>query len=166
VSAIYRPEKSVWTEDDFHEMGWHDTAIHAIAFPAEAFEIAFDIDYIFKWIKPAEGEKSYRFWISPATLVFWNVIELSIDLSPQEIITLQSIDRRDPGTPRNAEYIERDTDWRWTIDGHHGEITFRACGFNQFTRLAPLLSNRQILSDGERGGFSIERPGEWIRQEA
>lgn len=43
------------------------------------FKLLFDIDYIFKWVGPEE-DGYYRFWISPATLIFENVYDVNIDL--------------------------------------------------------------------------------------
>ena len=77
MSDLYTLEKSLWTETDFEEMGWHDATIHAIATPNSEFEIAFDIDYILKWVDPAEDQTHFRYWVSPATLVFWNLLILS-----------------------------------------------------------------------------------------
>ncbi len=45
----YILEKSIWTDLDFENMGWHDSRIHSVAF-GENFELIFDIDYIFKWL--------------------------------------------------------------------------------------------------------------------
>src|SRR5687768_14404558 len=121
MSEDFRPEKSLWTESDYETMGWHDATIHAIALPTDTFEIAFDIDYILKWVDPTEEQTHFRFWVSPATLVFWNLNELSIDLEPLNELTVQRIERSDPVRPRNAEHIGRDVEWRWTIECHQGD---------------------------------------------
>lgn len=47
----YQLEKYLWTEEDFNQMGWHDSNIYAIAF-GENFEFKLDIDYIFQWVHP------------------------------------------------------------------------------------------------------------------
>ena len=64
-------------------MGWHDSRIHAVAFLTEKFELAFDIDYILRWVQPSEDEY-HRFWVAPATLVFENIHEVKFDIEPFE----------------------------------------------------------------------------------
>jgi hypothetical protein len=165
VSDTFKPEKSVWTEADLEAMGWHDATIHAIALPTDAFELVLDIDYIVKWVNPAEGQTHFRFWVSPATVVFRNLHELSVSLEPHQQVTIQGIERCDPGKPKNAEYIGRDVEWRWMIECHQGEITFRASGFSQYLRAAPQFGTSQFISVKERGGYSFDRPEEWLRRD-
>lgn len=162
MTVIYRPEKLLWTEADFETMGWHDATIHAVAFPLEDFEIAFDIDYIFKWIDPTAGQTHFRFWVSPATLVFRSIHGLHIDLDPGQELTMQDIDRADPLTPGSARHIGQDTEWQWRIRCNEGEISFRACGFTQYIRQSPRFGKHQTLSLEERGGCSFDRPCEWL----
>lgn len=40
----YTLEKTLWTDQDFDDMGWHDSRIHSIATIPEKFEVMFDID--------------------------------------------------------------------------------------------------------------------------
>ena len=64
----YILEKNIWTEKDFHDMGWHDNAIHSFAFRRKddqaTGDILFDIDYIFKWVTPT-GKGKIFFWVAP-----------------------------------------------------------------------------------------------------
>ena len=165
VSEIYKPEKSVWTDADFETMGWHDATVHAMALPTDAFELVLDIDYILKWVGPVEGQTHFRFWVSPATLVFWNLHTFSVDLESEHELTIQGIERSDPVKPRNAAHISRDTEWLWTIECHQGEIKFRSCGFYQYLRAAPTCGKSQARSVKERGGYSFDRPDEWLRRD-
>jgi hypothetical protein len=66
-------DKTVWTDQDFDHMGWHDVRIHSMAFRLDAFELYFDIDYPFAWVDPEPPSNSYTFWVSPCTWVFSNV---------------------------------------------------------------------------------------------
>jgi hypothetical protein len=153
----YELTKWIWTEDDFELMGWHDATIHAIALPTEEFECQFDIDYIFQWVGPLPGEGHFRFWVAPATLVFENVYEVRFDIEPSPELTVQDLLRSEPGTPRNANFVDSKKDWRWTLECHQGTISFRACRFKQFIRQAPVFKMGQALSVPERGGYSFER---------
>ena len=151
----YLLEKALWTEADFELMGWHDVFVHALAFP-EPFEFALDIDYIFKWVLGKDGY--YSFWIAPATLVFWNVSELSIRLEPGNGTEILDLRRESAGRPRNAEHISRDQEWKWNVECSSGDIQFRAAGYRQFIRQYPVFQRQQALAIDLRGGYSFSRP--------
>ncbi|MEJ6979425.1 hypothetical protein WG906_03130 [Pedobacter sp. P351] len=53
----YDLENQIWTEQDFDNMGWHDSSIYGIAF-GRPYELSFDIDYIFKWVEPTAANGS------------------------------------------------------------------------------------------------------------
>ena len=157
MAEKYELEKWVWTESDFEQMGWHDARIHAIAFLPDSFEFVLDIDYILRWVRPGESETHYKFWVAPATLVFDNVHDLRIDLEPYAGVEIQDIRREDPQEPKNAEYVGRDTEWRWVIEAQEGEISLRAAGYKQYFRSEPVFGSQQSLDVGIRGGFSFHR---------
>ena len=76
-------EQAIWTEADFDVMGWHDVALHAIAIEPDhphPGRLALDIDYLLKWVPPESSASAFRFWISPATLVFDQASDLVVDL--------------------------------------------------------------------------------------
>ena len=158
--AGYALEKSVWTEADFEAMGWHDSFVHALAFRPDTFEFLLDIDYILKWIEPGV-DGYYSFWVAPATLVFWNVSDLHIDLEPYTGIEISELKRELAGAPRNAAHIGKSEEWRWTVDSTAGEVTFRAVGYKQYIRRAPQLQKQQALSLSDRGGYSFDRPEQY-----
>jgi len=152
-------EKLVWDDGDFEQMSWHDATIYGIAFGPNEFELSLDIDYIFKWAHPLEGEEFFRFLVAPCTLVFQNVYDLRLDAAPYggPMLEIDNISRSDPQKPKNAKFIGRDLEWQWTLECHHGEISFRSVGFSQYVRKAPLLTQAQSLDFSERGGFSFDR---------
>ena len=153
----YTIEKWTWSHEDFEQMGWHDATIHAMAFLPETFEFALDLDYIFDWIEPSANQTYYNFLVSPVTLVFENVNDLDIDLSPNSLLQLQNIERLDSRKPRNADHVKQQTEWQWKLDSDSGVISFWSIGFKQFIRQAPLLVQGQALSLDNRGGFSFCR---------
>jgi len=158
----YQLEKWVWTEADFDQMGWHDARIYALAFPDDTFEFLLDIDYILQWIDPGPSETYYKFWLVPATLVFHNVHDLQIDLEPFAGLEIQDVTREDPQRPKNAEYVGRDTEWRWTIETHEGAISLNAVGYTQYLRKKPIYCQQSSLDLYVRGGISFERRREDI----
>ena len=76
----YEMEKWIWTDADFEQMGWHDSQIYAFAFLSETNEFVLDVDYILRWVQPASDETHFKFWVSPATLVFENAYDVKVDL--------------------------------------------------------------------------------------
>jgi hypothetical protein len=150
----YQLDKSIWTEDDFEHMQWHDNPIHAITF-SDNFEIIMDIDYIFEWI--LKGKK-YIFWISPCTFIFENVYDMAFDVGPTSPgFTIDFITKENPQKPNNAEHIKRDTEYDWTIEMQEGTISFKSIGYKQFVRQKPRLLATQKLDTLQRGEISFER---------
>ena len=146
-------DKYIWTEADFNEMQWHDNPIHAITF-SDHFEMLLDIDYIFEWT--LEGN-IYNYWISPCTLIFENVYNLTFEVGPTTPgFTIDFISKSNPKKPKNSEYINRDTEFDWSIEMQEGTITFKSVGFKQFVRQSPKFLQTQKLLLTERGGISFE----------
>jgi hypothetical protein len=156
VPDSYELEKPIWDDRDFERMGWHDATIRGIAFGPGEFEVSFDIDYIFQWVHPAEGERFFRFWVAPCTLVFLNVYDLRLETAPYggPALSVDDVRRTDPRRPKN--FIGRELEWLWTLECHHGEISFRSVGFTQYVRRAPVCIQTQSIELGERGGISFE----------
>ena len=151
----YKIKKWVWSEADFECMGWHDCLIRAVAFSRETFELLFDIDYIFTWsLAKSNGDQS-SVWISPATLVFENVNEAKFDVESWGSLEISDIRRGDGRKPRNAEHINRETEWLWEIECQEGSIQLRSVGYKQYIRSKPQLSQNLIIDLVARGGYSF-----------
>jgi len=155
TSDGYLAEKTLFTEQDFETMGWHDNPIHAFAFSPEKREVSFDIDYIFKWEKPLTGEKHYRFWVSPATLVFEDVFDLKIAHDSYAGLTILDIEREE--VKRDGVEFPKKL-WSWKIDCVEATWTICAHGYRQFIRRQPVLTGQQRLTAEQRGGFSFVCP--------
>jgi hypothetical protein len=155
MNSDFLVSKWICTEEDFDEMGWHGLPIYAFAVFPETFEIAFDIDYVPKHV---ENENSYDFWVAPATLVFWNVLDLEIDIASFNArLEIASIGRTSIGKPKNFEHIGRDIEWFWEIECTEGTIKFKAVGYHQYMRAAPTFTQWPQLGMEERGGHSFAR---------
>lgn len=141
---LYEPEKYLWTEADFEQMGWHDNTIHQINL---ANDLELDIDYIFKWNKPDIEGLPFTFWISPATLVFKDVKNMIFNSSfGFEDFVIEDIERE-----------QEDETYHWTIITRQGSIEFNAKGYQQFIRQPPFFKFGQVISYQERNGYSLER---------
>lgn len=144
-------EKSVWTDEDLEDLGFHDVHVVAMA-PLDLLRhgparFALDIDYIVRWIHPEPPALHFSFWICPATLVFDEVYavsgELDLDLSIDCVTRLDS-----------------DLGHGWHIQGHQFELKMIAeGGFTLYLRRPPILGGRQLLTWAERGGVSFEESG-------
>src|SRR5687768_10987408 len=137
-------------------MGWHDATVHGIAFLSETWELALDLDYVFEWVEHTEPEPHFTFWVAPCTLVFDNVSDLRLELEPYPELSVADLSRADPGVPRNAEFIGKAADWQWTLECHQGVISFRATGYTQYVRAAP-VHGEQSIAFAQRGGVSFDR---------
>jgi hypothetical protein len=156
----YLLEKSVWTEEDFERMGWHDATVHAFAYEPDLSEFVLDLDYILKWIRPVEDETHLSFWSAPATLVFENVSRLAIELAPFPGFEISDIDRVNAQPAEGHERVLGSSEWHWTLGFFNGQISFRSTGYTQFIRRTPIPNTTQSLTLEERGGISFARPTE------
>jgi hypothetical protein len=144
--------KSLWTHDDFEVMGWHDARLYSFTFTVlpESFELLMDLDYITKGVHPIPPEISFSFWISPVTLVFHEVQNISAVLEKNELGEVEVLDlTRLPASSGLG--------WRWRFELDSGEISFDASGYTQYFREEPVLSTEQHLGLDRRGGISYER---------
>jgi hypothetical protein len=140
---MYKPEKLVWSESDFEIMGWHDCPIYGILF---ANNVAFDIDYIFKWVLN-EQNKHNEFWISPATLVFEQARNLKIEIDSDFINGLEIADIHQQKLENN--------EYKYHMETQEGDIHLIASGYRQYIKKNPVLKKSQGLTDEERDGYSF-----------
>jgi hypothetical protein len=152
-------EKWVWTEEDLPRMSFHDVKVHAFATriiePSTFnYNLLFDVDYIVAWLCEGPGS-SFRFAVSPATLVFEHVSNLKYEgepRTPEELLDINSLTRAEekniPGAPLPT--------YRWTIEGHDGDVSFDAAGFKLYIRRTPVVGSQQSLDYKTRGGISFE----------
>jgi hypothetical protein len=151
-------EKSVWSDGDFDQMGWHDAAVHAVALVEEddRAELLFDIDYIVRWVDPVPPSPYFTFYVAPATLVFANVSNLKGDLDTDWTgLEMDGVDRLEPESAEHRSAGVRP----WVIEGPHFELNLLASGFRQYFRRRPVYTeSRQRLTLAERGGLSFDCP--------
>ncbi|MET0466346.1 MAG: hypothetical protein ABW007_24530 [Chitinophagaceae bacterium] len=139
-----RAGKSIWTEDDYEQMEWHDNFAHKIVMHKD---LLLDLDSIFKWNKPEVEGMGFTFWISPATLCFHKTKDLSLDI---DVFFDGAFEIED------IEKVESTEGMHWTIITQHGEISFLSEGYTQFIRQHPTLEYRHFIPFGDRGRLSVE----------
>ena len=156
----YTPAKSVWTQDDLEEMSWHDCRVHGIGmvddFEPHLHEFRLDIDYIFKWPGFCDGSEEQGFWVSPATLVFENPVEMSIKISDWLDTYILNVTRTGPHKSSDLE-----PQWVWQFDlSSGGRIKITSAKFTQYIRRAPIFlpsPSNQTLESGMRGGICFDK---------
>jgi hypothetical protein len=138
----YNLEKQVWTDKDFEQMSWHDCNIYKIRLTND---LELDIDYILQWNKPDLEGLPFTFWVSPATLVFKSVQNLTFDF--------------DIGFENafEIEDIEIEGKNRWTIITRQGDIQFNSSGYEQYVRQQPFFEFGQTIPFSERNGYCLDR---------
>jgi hypothetical protein len=150
----YELEKPLWSDADWERLGWHDVHIWGMDKNSAEDELLFDMDYLFKWVEPAEGERAFRFWIAPVTLVFTDAIVLENDIDPTWYPVEISELHRDEFRP--SQNGDRSVD-QYEFECHVGSISFLSTGFRMYVRRKPVLQTSQILDAEQRGGVSFGR---------
>ena len=150
----YEVEKLMWTEGDCKFMGWHDAKVWSLLANPDEWEYLIDLDYIFKWVPPKEGEKYYKFWVAPVTMVFKNAYKIDIDLESQQgEIEVAELHMENPRKTENGKF----TEYTFRFECQEGEITLNATGFKMYVRRDPILQQSQSIDLKERGGINFER---------
>ncbi|MCL1919072.1 MAG: hypothetical protein FWG14_12335 [Peptococcaceae bacterium] len=153
---MYQLDKSVWTQDDYEQMGWHDCVVHGIGFASGneqyPYDLLFDIDYIFNWVHPVPPEKHFSFWISPCTLIFKDIYSLHMQIESDaldflEIDVIKMVNK----TEQNGVWV-----YEWEIWLQEGCISFKSSGFRQIIRFKPVFSKTLSLTIEDRRGINFE----------
>ncbi|MBK8550757.1 MAG: hypothetical protein IPL53_06725 [Ignavibacteria bacterium] len=115
-------EKSIWTEQDFWDMRWHDACLHGWAIENKGdqeSDLLLDIDYIFAWIPPVPPSTHFAYWIAPCTVVFTNVSSFHIYCDEDGYLDVMSIsDIYMQQKPMKEMGI---SDYEWKIDLFNGK---------------------------------------------
>lgn len=157
----YKLEKSIWNDEDFSQMGWHDCLIHSFA--TRIFdekepwknEFLLDVDYIFKWNQPIPPSSYFTFWISPCTLIFENFYDLIIEIDTSyafPFAQIMGLNRKEIKNEINGLIY-----YEWKIELENGLISLKSENFQQIVRKKPIYSKGQWLSFEERKGFSFDK---------
>lgn len=153
-------DKSVWTQDDFEIMGWHDVRIYGLIIEKSedhwTADFLFDLDYIFKWVHPVPPAQAFTFWVAPCTLIFKDCFDLHIDFKT-EGACLELVEISDLYLKRKTEHEVNKFVYEWQIELHHGQISLKSYGLEQIVRQQPQHVKGQVLTMDERGGINFGR---------
>ncbi len=146
-------------KNNLNENSFHDNLIHGILFYSDSGEfssdIAFDIDYIEKWIKMDDNE--INFIISKALLKFHKVTDLKISIDWGETnnslfsgyasgLYINNIIKKKIHSPIADDYFL----WRIDTNNHDSFINFGASSFSLDIIGRQRIVNRQFLLRSER----------------
>lgn len=150
----FKLEKPIWDDRDFSIMGWHDATLWSMLANPTDFEFLFDLDYIFKWVHPKEGETYFKFWVAPVTMVFENAHDIKINInSKQGTIEIADLHRENPKESPNRKFTQH----TYRFECQEGEISVVATGFKMFVRKNPELLQGQSFELAQRQGIAFGR---------
>jgi len=153
-------DKSIWSQEDFKEMGWHDATIYGLTFEkkesAWTADLILDIDYIFKWGQPIPPSTNFTFWVAPCTLIFTEVFALQMELNTEDY-SIQGIEIADLHLLKTENHNSGAITYHWNIELQNGLIKFHSNGYTQIVRKKPVHIAGQSLSMDERGGINFSQ---------
>ena len=132
--------KSLWTEDDFDVMGWHDNAVHAWAWePSDGDRpwdntLMFDLDYIVEWVHPDEDGWPLHILDLSSNAHLSGANDLKFDAEEGGVAPFGSTPSN--GTPRQFHRGIRFSTLGGS-QGHNFYTEFQGQGFEQYLRMPP-----------------------------
>ena len=136
-------------KEDLQRFLTHDTYIYGLGFNSKKHELYFDVDMIKGSIKK---DNQYLFRICPATIVFKNVWDITLDISTDDDIVVSQVQTVYCGIPRNEEYIDCKKEYEVNIECLQGNISFKTIGGNIVQK-----GEEEVL-DTLKIGISSKRP--------
>lgn len=141
------------------KISFHDCKIYALGYDEKNNQFLLDVDYISsEWILEENGY--YSFEVAPSTFVFENAWDIDINISMNNALIIDTIEKNNPTKPKNADYLPENTlEYDWKIELLQGEITFKSIGFYIYQRQKKGLLKHQVLTIDERKGISLKKEG-------
>ena len=146
------------SDADFARLSWHDDTVYGLRFEVGDIargdwrsELMLDLDHIVEWL--CGSDRSVRFRVAPATLIFHDVTDLRIaldwgDSGHRTALGEPQIDAITRTQVLDQKICLDRPYYRWRIAlnwPRGGEVGFGASGFTQTLRAAPVLLDQQRL---------------------
>lgn len=131
-----KPEKYIWSEKDFPDLGWHDNRIRAMFFDHKDHMFSLSIDHIYKWEENFKG-----YWVTPAMHSFYDVsyLEMNLSFGIMADLIIEDIFRgKERSTPNGLM-----TEYEYTVNTNVGTIIFFSTGFELELKQDPEFSESQ-----------------------
>jgi hypothetical protein len=146
-----------WTEVDFEKLSWHDNHVHAVQVEADNPEcgtgvLRLDLDHILEWLRPPVPGEAFRFRVVPATLTFFEVSVLRIEIDWAAATAGIAPFSLDGISRQKLDYPNGYASWAWTlgVNWPTGAITFESPRFIQSARGSVVETTNPCLSPGAR----------------
>ena len=139
-------------------ISFHDCKVHAFGYDKKDNQFLLDVDHISsEWILEENGY--YSFKIIPSTFVFENAWNINFNMSMDNELIIDEIERFNPTIPHNIDYLPKNTiEYDWKIEFLRGEIIFKSIGFFIYQRQNEILQD-QMLTIDERIGICLKKEG-------
>ena len=131
-----------------YELLGHDTYIYGYGFNSEKHELYFDVDIF----KNSTSNNNYMYKVYPATIVFKNVWDITIEISNDNDIIISQVEAVYCGIPRNGEYINYKKEYVVNIECLQGSISFKTVGG------VLVQKGEEVILDETHIGISSKRP--------
>ena len=140
-------------------LSFHDCKVYALGYDEKNNQFLLDVDYISsEWTLDENGY--YSFEVVPSTFVFENAWDININISMDNELIIDGIERSNPAIPRNINYLPENTmEYDWKIDFLQGEIILKAIGFSIYQRKEATLQKSLNLTIDDRNGISLKKEG-------
>jgi hypothetical protein len=123
----------------------HDCHVHGLRWHRDAYAFSLDLEYIAEWIRPAEGETSFRFRVAAATLTFESTSDVKVSFdwtrcAPDAVIDALDVHEAAPspnGTPQRL--------YELNFHSPDAYITLVATRFTLTLHHEPVLCRSQTL---------------------
>jgi hypothetical protein len=151
------------SDADFARLSWHDDTDYGLRFEVGdsargdwRSELVLELDHIVEWV--CGSDRSVRFRVAPATLVFHDITDLRIaldwgDSGHRTALGEPQIDAITRAALEDQKICLDRPYYRWRIALNWppgGEVGFGASGLTQTLRAAPLLLDQQRLPPESR----------------
>ena len=140
------------------KISFHDCKVYASGYDEKSNQLLLDVDYISSdWVLEKNGY--YSFSIVPATFLFENAWDIEINVSMNDALIIDRIERSNPKL-KNIDYFPENTvEYDWKIEFLQGEITFKSIGLSIYQRKKGIIQQSQSLTIDQRNGISLRKEG-------
>jgi hypothetical protein len=141
-----RDRGHVWTDADFHYLGWSGCRLYSVTLPAVPHPLVLHLDYI---LESPLNSTSPGFLVAPAKLSFFDPVNVKLDLAigHNGAVDLVTITRSDERPTPNRKLQYRD----YAIETDAGFISLTATAIEQ--EVMADASNSLTSTLGREGDF-------------
>jgi len=140
-------KNAVWSDEDYDKLGWNMSRLYGFRLPGRNHRMIFDLDYILE--SPLNKTPHGIYKIAPATLEFFNVVDLKIQMDQGKFgeTSFVSLERSNLRLTPNGKMNY----WDYRIElSPDALIEFTSTGFRQTLLEGPTISEFPDLDREEK----------------